>query len=179
MMRKCLTSSLFTLIFLFGLADTARAASFNFSYVLFDGRQFSGNLEGDIVPTDTNRIVVTEVSNLIFDGRSAPALPFLGARSSDPVLPLTGVPIASLDGSYVDIAACAINESNRCGDGISIWSDRGIVSTGTQYGGAFEEYKADRWVLNQIPEVYEPLSALCLFMMGTAVGWRTRLNDKG
>jgi hypothetical protein len=135
------------------LAGAASAATFNLSYTSSAGT-ITATVEGTLQP-DNNTVFVSSISNPIFNGSPAPALPFLGTFDP-PNIPPSGQAVLSLDGSVLNFLACT---DVFCSDGFLL--DPTIFSSGFSYGGIAGE-PIDLANYSLTPATPEPATVLGL-----------------
>jgi len=86
----------------------AHAVLFDFSYTLAGGDTLAGTLDGTLQP-DGNKVIVNSIVDFAtFNGVDGPSLPLV-----DDAAMLGGDPFVSLNGDFMDLAAC----TNPCFDG--------------------------------------------------------------
>ncbi len=157
-----------TAIFLLAAGTTinANAIPLSFSYTVTSGQVLSGMLDG-IVQADNDTVLVSSVSDVLFDGVLGPALPFISKNFSD-----TGPAFTSFSGLFQ--AWCAA--TNPCSiDGfLFATGDDGIgqsnvYTSGISFGAALEPYNVDRWSLTPKPASIPEPASLGLGLLGLLV----------
>ncbi|MBZ8181450.1 PEP-CTERM sorting domain-containing protein [Oscillatoria salina] len=157
-----------TVLSLGAIANSAEAASFNFSYTLQNGDILSGMLEGE-VQADNDTVIVSEISMASFNDVLGPELTLI--ESFFEFLTGTpGVPTVSFSGSVMDIIACG---TSNCSDGFLFEGSGSLFGTpayssGFSYGNTFDNYNPERWQLTakNVTSVPEPASLLGLLAVG-------------
>jgi hypothetical protein len=138
------------LVAAFGLSLTApqaHATLFDLSYTLADGSNLTAVLDGT-VQSDFNTVVVNSVLDFAaLDGTSGPALPFLYGYDYFLGQPTSPLPTLTLDGSFMDLLACADAACNdgfgfAVGDVYASTIGDNIYSAGASFGNTFELYNA-------------------------------------
>jgi hypothetical protein len=140
-------------------ASASQAAVLAFSYNEAPGGPvLSGILTGDLQP-DGNTFLVTAVGPAYLDGVQGADLPLVYSPDNYLGIDSAAVPTVTLDGTFMDLLACA---NNQCvGDGILFASgDQASAGSptfeggGTYGGGIIATYDPSQWsaTLDPVPE---------------------------
>lgn len=134
----------------------AHAVLFDFSYTLAGGDTLAGTLDGTLQP-DGNKVIVNSILDFAtFNGVDGPSLPLV-----DDAAMLGGDPFVSLNGDFMDLAAC----TNPCFDGFFFFGPNlgGLFFSGSSFGGVSEFYDAAGWNLSEVRVPAPATLALMLF----------------
>ncbi len=155
---------------------TQAATLYDFSYQTTT-QLLAGQLSGTLQADDNTIVVDSIVGTPTMDG--IPVLPLTHVQS---ILDLLGaapgnLPVVSLDGSLMDIAACT---DSNCDEGFAIDSEGGAVGfplfySEPAYGSHQEFYEASAWSIAAAP-VPEPetWALVALGLLGVAARGRKR-----
>jgi hypothetical protein len=173
--------TLLAALVLFSTAPQAHATRFGLSYTLADGSRLTAVLDGTL-QADSNTVVVDKVlAFAALDGVPGPPLPLVYGYDYALGQPTSPLPTMTLDGSLLDLIACA---DAACNDGFgfavgdlfasTIGGD--LYSAGASVGNTFEPFSAAGYTLEAMPE---PASLPLLAMMSVAaLAWQRRAASR-
>lgn len=151
-----------------GAAGRSEAAFYTLSYSTSNGL-LTATIEGTIDPMNPNNVLVTAVTDVVFNGTPEPALPYLTTPTGSP-------PILTLNGATPDLIALPSMGSNLGGDffaffpaGTSAFGSFPVPAYQSNFGSGFtfDAYDSSGYSLTPMAAVPEPAS-LTLAGLGLA-----------
>jgi hypothetical protein len=146
----------------------------NYTFTYDDPATFmlTGSFQGTLGP-DGNTVTVDGPITATLTEQYGGPLAVKGATMTGPsgnaVFTSTGPAVATLDGSFMQFAACA----NSCGDGFGLFTGSGIAfeTYGRTEPGLSAQYAQGDWKIADPPAVPEPSTFYLLFLGLSVLVW--------